>query len=287
MDIYMDTFTRFGESLLARGLSPSTADIYLGHLRRFLSWVEGTYGSSDLALVTPLDVADYKRYLQNKNRKPSTVNNALDAIGSFFAWAKEAGVVQSDPSRGIKRLKEQKNAPRWLDRKEVGALFRAVQSYGNSKERALMILLYHTGLRVSEAVSLKVADVVIRERSGFVCVRCGKGGKYREVPLNVTVRNFLADYLKDLQGDWLFPGKNGPMTRRAAEKALAKFARLAGIEATPHRLRHTFCKKLVDEGESLDRIAALAGHENLNTTSRYTRPGLADLGAAVEKLAWE
>ena len=287
MNINMDTITRFSESLLAKGLSPGTADIYLGHLRRFLSWVEGTYGSSDLALVTPLDVADYKRYLQNKNRKPATVNNALDAIGSFFAWAKEAGIVQSDPSRGVKRLKEQKNAPRWLDRREVGALFRAVQKYGSSKEQVLMMLLYHAGLRVSEAVSLKAADVVIRERSGYVCVRCGKGGKYREVPLNVTARSVLAEYIKEIYSGWLFPGKNGPMTRRAAEKALAKFARLARIEATPHQLRHTFCKKLVDEGVSLDKVAALAGHENLNTTSRYTRPGLADLGAAVEKLAWE
>lgn len=104
--------TNYKNHLLGRGLSTGTVDVYLGHLNRFLSWVEGTYSSSDLALVTPLDVADYKRYLQNKNLKPSTVNNALDAIGSFFAWAKEAGLVQANPSQGIKRLKEQRKAPR-------------------------------------------------------------------------------------------------------------------------------------------------------------------------------
>jgi integrase/recombinase XerC len=284
----MDILTSFKNSLLARGLSPGTAEIYSGHLRRFFTWVEGTYGEPDPAAVTPLDVADYKRHLQNKNRKPATVNNALDAIGSFFAWAREAGIVQADPTEGVKRLPEQKPVPKWLSRRELGALVRAVQKYGSRRDQALVTLLLHTGLRVSEAVSLRVQDVVIRERSGHVVVRQGKGGKYREVPLNATARRIIGEYMAGLSGDWLFPGKNGgPMTRRAAEKALAKYARLAGVEATPHRLRHTFCKMLVDAGESLDRVAVLAGHENMNTTARYTRPGRADLEAAVEKIAWE
>lgn len=283
----MDTMTNFENYLLGRGLSPGTAAIYLGNLRRFFSWVEGTYGDFDPAAVTPLDVADYRRHLQSKNRKPATVNNALDAIGSFFAWAKGAGLVQADPTEGVKRLKEQKGAPKWLSRREVGTLVRAAQKYGSKKEQALVMILLHTGLRVSEAVSLKTTDVVIRERSGHVAVRRGKGGKYREVPLNATVRRILAEYMADLRGEWVFPGKSGPMTRRAVEKALTKYARLSRVEVTPHRLRHTFCKMLADAGEGLDRIAMLAGHENLNTTSRYTRPGRADLEAAVEKLAWE
>jgi len=283
----MDILTSFQNHLLGRGLSPGTVTIYLGHLRRFSSWVEGTYGDFDPAAVTPLDVADYRRHLQGRNRKPATVNNALDALGSFFTFAQEAGLVQTDPTEGVKRLKEQKSAPKWLSRREVGALVRVVQKYGNKKEQALVALLLHTGLRVSEAVSLGAADVIIRERSGYVVVRRGKGGKYREVPLNVTARRVLGEYLSDLKGEWLFPGKSGPMTRRAAEKVLAKFARLSGVEVTPHRLRHTFCKMLADAGEGLDRIAMLAGHENLNTTSRYTRLGMADLEAAVEKLAWE
>ncbi|MCL6448229.1 MAG: tyrosine-type recombinase/integrase [Armatimonadetes bacterium] len=283
----MDMLANFENYLLGRGLSPGTAANYLGHLRRFFSWVEGTYGEPDPAAVTPLDVADYKRRLQNKGRKPSSVNNALDAIASFFSWAKKAGLVQADPAEGVKRLPEQKQPPKWLSRRELGALIRAVQRYGSKKDQALVMLLLHTGLRVSEAVSLRAQDVVIRDRSGHVAVHRGKGGKYREVPLNATVRRVLAEYLADLQGEWVFPGKNGPMTRRAAEKALEKYGRLAGVEVTPHRLRHTFCKMLADAGEGLDRIAMLAGHESIGTTARYTRPGRADLEAAVEKIAWE
>ncbi len=283
----MEVLTRFENHLLARGLSAGTVSVYLGHLRRFFSWLEGTYGEADVKAVTPLDVADYRRCLKEKNRKPAAVNNALAAVSSFFAWAKAAGLAEADPTEGAKRVPEQKPAPKWLDRRELGALVRAVQKHGSKKDQALIALLLHTGLRISEAVSLKKDDVVIRERSGWVAVRSGKGGKYREVPLNATVRRVLGEYLSGLDGEWLFPGKNGPMTRRAAEKAVAKYARIAGVDATPHSFRHTFCKMLVDAGESLDRVAALAGHENLNTTARYTRPGKTDLEAAVEKLAWE
>lgn len=77
------------------------------------------------------------------------------------------------------------------------------------------------------------------------------------------------------------------MASRTAERVLEKFSGMAELKVTPHQLRHTFCKMLLDAGESIDRVAALAGHENLNTTARYTRPSSQDLERAVEKLAWE
>ncbi|MGB9791896.1 MAG: tyrosine-type recombinase/integrase [Thermacetogeniaceae bacterium] len=279
--------TGFENYLLGRGFSPGTAEVYICHLRQFSAWLEGTYGTADVKAVTPLDVADYRRWLQGRGMKPASINNALAAISSFFAWAKAEGLAESDPTEGVKRLPEQKPAPKWLERRELGAIVRAVQKYGSRRDQALLSLLLHTGLRVSEAVSLKTADVVIRERSGWVIVRSGKGGKYREVPLNATARRILGEYLDEISSEWLFPGKNGHMTRRAAEKIVAKYARIAGVDATPHSFRHTFCKMLVDAGESLDRVAVLAGHGNLNTTARYTRPGRTDLEKAVEKIAWE
>ncbi|ACA59297.1 phage integrase family protein [Candidatus Desulforudis audaxviator MP104C] len=286
--MHAGTLNDFQNHLLGRGLAPATAGVYLGHVRRFLAWVEGTHGEADVAAVTSLDVADYRRHLL-KDRKPATVNNALDALSSFFAWAKDAGLVQADPTDGVRRAQEERGAPRWLTRREVGALVRAVQKHGSKRDQALVTLLLHTGLRVSEAVGLKTQDAVIRERSGHVIVRRGKGEKYREVPLNVTARKALQDWLAAHPGGpWLFPGRGeAPLTRWAAEKMFAKLGRLAGVEVTPHKLRHTFCKMLVDAGESLDRVAVLAGHANLNTTARYTRPGVQDLERAVEKLAWE
>ncbi len=280
----------FLDHLKARGLSVQTVGTYAAAVRAFAKWWEGTGGEAfDPASVSSLDVADYRRHLLNKNRKPATVNLHLDALSSFFAWAVSAGLAPVDPTEGVRRVPGQKSSPRWLARRELGALVRAVQKHGAPRDRALVALLLHAGLRVSEAVSLKVQDAVIRERSGHVAVRRGKGEKYREVPLNATARKMIQEWLDGHPGgEYLFPGRNGgPMTPRAVQKRLKELARLAGVEVTPHKLRHTFCKMLVDAGESLDQVAMLAGHANLNTTARYTRPGVQDLERAVEKLAWE
>jgi len=212
---------------------------YITTLRRFVGWIEQAYGEFDTTAITPLDIADYRRQLIDIGRKPATVNHAFDVLNSFFTWANAEGIIQVNPTNGIKRVQEQKNAPRWLDRRELGALVRAVQKYGKDREQALVMILLHTGLRVSEVVSLKHEDVIIRERSGFVRVRHGKGDKYREVPLNVTVRRALNGYVNEMNSEWLFPGQRGGyITTRTAENILARCGRQAGVEVTPHMLRN-------------------------------------------------
>lgn len=284
-----DLVRRFSAHLHGRGCSARTVRSYSSVLRAFARWCEGTWGTPfDPAAVSPLDVADYKRHLLNRNRRPATVNLHLDALSSFFAWAVSERMLSSDPTDGVRRLPEGKSAPRWLARRDLGALIRAAQKYGTSRDRALLALLLHAGLRVSEAVNLKVQDILLRERSGRVIIRRGKGEKCREVPLNTTARRMLGEWLNDHPGgDYLFPGRSGPVTARTVQVRLGELGRLAGVEVTPHRLRHTFCKMLVDAGESLDRVAMLAGHTNLNTTARYTMPSLDDLERSVESLAWE
>ncbi len=284
----MEILGNYKTYLQGRGLSPRTISSYLSTLLRFTKWIEQTYGQFDATAVTPLNVADFRRQLAEKNKKPATINHALDVVNSFFTWAHADGIVSLNPTSGIKRVQEQKNAPRWLDRRELGALIRAVQKYGKERDIVLIMILLHAGLRVSEAVALRLEDIVLRERSGFVRVWEGKGGKYREVPLNITVRRVLEGYMNGAGEGWLFPGRrDGHITSRAAENVLSRYGRLAGINITPHMLRHTFGKMLVDAGESLDRVAALMGHANLNTTARYTRPSVQDLEQAVAKLAWD
>jgi integrase/recombinase XerC len=281
----------FATGLRARGLSEKSVGSYVGQVRRFAVWYEETCGQFDPAAVTQLDVAEYRRWMQAKGCKPATVNLALVALGRFFSWAVEEGICSFNPAAGVKRVPEQVSGPRWLDRRAVGALMRAVMRYGTARDRVLIMLLLHTGLRVSEACGLRVDDVEIRERSGRVRVRHGKGGKYREVPLNVTIRKVLKEYLESHHpgGEWLFLNRYGErLNERSAERVVRKYAALAGLEGvTVHTLRHTFCKMLVDAGESLDRVAALAGHANLNTTARYTKPSFTDLEKAVARLAWE
>ncbi|RPF49622.1 integrase/recombinase XerC [Thermodesulfitimonas autotrophica] len=284
-----DCLTGFKLHLLGRGLATGTVKAYLTCLGCFASWWGRTTGEPfNPAAVTELDVADYRRHLQNRKRKPATVKLHLDVLSAFFTWACKSGLAQANPAEEVKRPAREAPPPRWLDRREVAALARSVQKHGTARDRALFTLLLHAGLRISEALSLKTQDIVIRDRSGHVKVRQGKGGTYREVPLNATARKILSEYMKDVSGGWLFPGRNGSsMTPRAAQKRLKELGRLAGVDVTPHKLRHTFCKMLVDAGESLDRVALLAGHASLDTTAVYTKPGRTDLEKAVEKLSWE
>ena len=133
-----------------------------------------------------------------------------------------------------------------------------------------------------------MADLTISERAGELTVRSGKGGKYRQVPLNAEVRRALKEYF-DVQpkmaGDRVFLGQRGPLNENAVRRVVAKYARRVGLEdVTPHTLRHSFGRHALDAGVDLVTVATLLGHEDLKTTAIYTRPSQEDLVAAVDRL---
>lgn len=152
------------------------------------------------------------------------------------------------------------------------------------------MLMLHTGLRVSEVSNLHTGDVSISPRKGEVMVRGGKGEKFRSVPLNSNVRKAIKAYLSvrpEVDHDHVFVGQKGERLRPPGIYYLVrKYAYEARIEnISPHTLRHTFGKNLIDAGVSLDRVATLLGHSSLNTTRIYTVPSQADLQDAVESIA--
>jgi integrase/recombinase XerD len=277
----------FKGHLQKKDFSGETIRAYLGDLRKFMGWYRGTEGALPQAhAVGPLDIAEFKRYLLSKNQKPSTINRALIALSSFFNW------LQIDnPAAGVKSVPEVKTAPKSLGRKEMLSLVRTVGASENPRDLAIVTLLLHTGIRVSELCGLVPEDIFIKKRSGYLVVRSGKGNKRRKVPLNSTVRSALQKWLQTRgnKSGALFTGKRSDsLSPRAVEYLLQKYSLKAGLEkVTPHTLRHTFCKSLIDAGESIDRVAVLAGHENLNTTSKYTRATEKDLQKSVERLSWE
>ena len=128
--------------------------------------------------------------------------------------------------------------------------------------------------------------IKITTRKGRLIVRSGKGSKRREIPLNKDARKALKDLnYSQNQGQFeaVFMGQRGPMTPRGVESMFRKYVAHTELdEVTPHKLRHTFCKNLIDAGVSLEKVAMLAGHENLETTRRYCSPSNHDLEAAVE-----
>jgi integrase/recombinase XerC len=237
-----------------------------------------------------LDVVEYRGWLQARGAAPATVNRKLAALRRFFGWLAGRGAIPDNPAAGVRPVKAAEGlAPRWLTRREQAALMRAVREKGSARDEAIVGLLLHAGLRAGELCALRREDLLIGERSGKVIVRAGKGNRYREVPLNGTVRKILQRWLEQNPDGALFPNRRGePMSARSVYEIVNGYAYRARLgKIGPHVLRHTFCKNLLDMGVPMDRVAALAGHGRLEVTRRYTAPGELDLQAAVEKIAWE
>ena len=286
----------FRDHLRASGRADRSIASYVGEARRFAEWAAAKYGEFRPASVSALDVVEYREYLQSlKGHKggpmsPASVNKALAGLRVFFGWLASTGQVRENPAAGIKNaVVGGAPAPRWLDRRQQAALVHAVQDGGNLRDMAIFGLMLHAGLRIGEVCALERGDIEISERKGLVRVRRGKGNKYREVPLNKTVRKMLAAWLEKNPDGPLFPNRYGKsLGVFGVEKLFKEYAYRAKLEnVTPHTLRHTFCKNLIDMGVPIDQVAMLAGHSGLDTTKRYTAPSMADLQAAVDKVAWE
>lgn len=283
-DNFTEVLERFEAHLLSSDRGRS-ARSYLGDVKGFASWFSAR---GPVLAATPLDIADYRSHLQQEGKKPSTVNRALTSLRVFFAWAAAERLIPDSPPEGIRPVAAVETAPRWLSRQEQAALMRAVRAGGSTRDEVIITLLLHTGIRVGELVKLERSDIEISERSGKLTVRAGKGNKYREVPLNRTARKVLAGWLEQNPSGPLFPNRyGGAVSERAVHALVSEYAYRVKIKASPHALRHTFCKNLVDAGVPLDRVAAIAGHSKLDITRRYTTPSFADLQEAAERVNWE
>lgn len=268
---------------------------YIGDIQKFGNWLMKKYGSFNPGAVTPLDLVEYRRYLQENGgrkggeAKPSTVNRALISLKIFFAWLVDNQEIKDNPVGGIKPVAVAAAlSPKWLDRNEQNRFFREVRE-ASTRDEAIVGLMLHVGLRVSEVCALSRDDLQIGERAGKAIVRHGKGNKYREVPLNATMRRILERWLEDNPEEPLFPNNHGrPISARGVRHLISEYAYKAKLEGvSPHTFRHTFCKTQIDMGTPIDQVAMMAGHSSLDITKRYTAPTMADLQTAVERAAWE
>lgn len=289
-----DDIAAFLLDLARQEVSANTLRNYQADLAGFARWfTETNQEPFEARAVTPTDVRDYKAHLVAvKHRAPATVNRRLAALRRFFGWAKGAGCIAELPTETVKDLPSARRSPKSLEKRDVDRLIRKAQQGGRKRDLAIVLLLRHTGLRVGELSALRLDDIDSSERKGSVTVRSGKGQKYRVVPLNADVRRAIAQYLEvrpKVVDDHLFIGQRGGLLKeQAIQLVVAKYARQAGLEdVTPHTLRHSFAKHLLDEGVDLVTVSALLGHESLQTTAIYTQPSPRDLERAVQKLEWE
>ncbi len=286
--------------------SESTRKYYRRNTKSFAAhWEEMTQETFDLVQVTSRDLRNYRDYLQGERRlRVGTIEKKFAPLRFAFKQALRKRWIETNPMEGIKRLKQSQAVPRSLSKIELAALMRTIQKELENalrhhpvrwrtyrRDASLVIFLLNTGVRVQEACDVRLDDIRLSERKGSLLVRKGKGRKERRVPLNTHARQALQEWLAvrpDSETTHLWTtveqGSN-PLSKRSVQRILARYKELAGLERlSPHICRHSFSKHLVDEKVSLEKVAKLLGHENLNTTKIYIAPSDEDLAQAVEAL---
>lgn len=244
-----------------RGYSPVTIKHYLGH-------VEGLtrYFSKSPELLDIDEIREYLHYcIMEKHLSEGTVNNIYSAIKFLF----EKTLERDWKVEKVSRIKEGRKLPAVLSQSEVKAILDATK---NLKHRALLMTIYASGLRVSEAANLKVTDIDSKNMQIFVDQ--GKGKKDRYTILSKSNLEVLRKYWKRYQPKtYLFPGENpeGPISVRSIQKVFAAAKEKAGIKkkASVHTLRHSFATHLLDAGTDICYIQKLLGHTDINTTTIY------------------
>jgi integrase/recombinase XerC len=293
-----DRLTSFLASLRAEDLSPRTVDGYRLDLLAVSRWYRESRGTElRWEALASTDLISYRQHLASVERlRPATVNRRLQALRRFCHWAQEHKILKADPGEAVKSVRvTQRGRPHGLEEPEVHALLRVAGESGHGHARrnyALVQFLLQTGLRISEAAALCFADLKLRERSGSVRVRQGKGRKEREVPLNASARRALRAYLEPRgalrpEAPLFLSGRGGPMAVRSIQNLIAQLARRAKItrvRVSPHTLRHTFALHYLRQNPGkLVELASLLGHESLDTTALYTRPSIDDLAEDLER----
>jgi len=292
----MERFSRFLRS--ERNASPETVRAYIREVADLLDFLEGDPGEvapgAGWGGVTPGDLRGYLA-ARFPGRTGATVARKIAAVRSFFSFLEEQGEVRGNPAVGLTSPRREVRLPGFLPVDEMLDLLRASQPPGwrGSRNTAILELLYSSGLRVGELVSLRKRDLSPGE--GTVRVT-GKGRKTRVVPVGEQAGRALAGYLADCphpdppgagEGDApLFRNaRGGALTARSVARILARSLETAGIgrRLSPHGIRHSFATHLLESGADLRAIQEMLGHASLSTTQRYARVNISHLVRAYEE----
>ncbi len=271
--------TRFIDAVwMERGLSSNTLAAYRADLTALSRWLAER--GIDIAKTTRADLMDFIAFRVEAGARPRSTARQLSSFRRFFRHLVREGALRDDPTAQIAMPKIGRSLPRSLSEEEVESLLNAPaigDPLGN-RDRAMLEVLYATGLRVSELVSLKHGQVNLNQ--GVLRV-VGKGNRERLIPLgeeavrwlNEFVRGPRNEILLDRTTDYLFPTRRGDrMTRQAFWHIIKRYARKAGVERdlSPHTLRHAFATHLLNHGADLRVVQMLLGHSDLSTTQIYT-----------------
>ena len=282
----------FNRFLAEHDFAPDTHRAFVQDVRKFARWFSSS-NREPFAVdrVTVRDITDFRDHLRrDQGQAVATVNRCLVTIRRFFGWLVEQGVLTANPAKKVKELRRQPLGPKGLERSQVRRLPREIELRQDIRANAIFSLMLYTGCRVSDLVNLELPDLIIGDRSGSVVFRIGKGGKQRSVPLPLPARQVLQAYLDTrptVPSTNVFIGERGSLTDRGVRALCDKYSAIIGIKLHPHLFRHTMAHQfLVDNGNDFVSLAQILGHENLNTTGRYSQRNEQQLGEAAERLTY-
>jgi len=271
-----------------RGLAASTVQAYA---RDLASLVE-TIGLGDLDRVDRPALVRHMERMAASGRAASTRARALSAIGQWLAFLRREGVYAADPMADLDRPRGVRRVPRVLSVAEVSALLEAPgEDAIGIRDRAMLETLYAGGLRVSELVTLRLADLQLAAR---VCRVFGKGRRERLAPLGEPAVARIEAYLECVRPLWadesggpaevFLSARGRSLTRQAVWYRIRHYARVAGVRGhvTPHRLRHSFATHLLEGGADLRVVQELLGHADIGTTEIYTHVSRERLARLVD-----
>ena len=271
-----DAVNLFAQYLLVeKGLSNKTVEAYTTDLKLFFTFFKDKKDTSDLG---PYDLNSFMLYGASIGRRPSTTLRRAASIKHFYLFLKKDGYY-NDEIPEVEAPKKEKMLPTYLSVEEVELLLNApnMKSPSGIRDRAMLELMYASGLRVSELLLLEKANINLKK--GIVII-FGKGAKERKVPIGDFALEYIVKYLNEVRGKfhgadskYLFLNKNGkPLSRVYFFKQIRKYASEVGINKviSPHTLRHCFATHLLEGGAQLRTVQEMLGHSNIATTQIYT-----------------
>ena len=258
--------------------SVNTVFSYLRDIRQFSAWLQSTEGT-DLMNATQLNISDYLTHLERDGRSAATVSRSLASLKNFYAYVVSSGFMETSPVTGDIRVERgEKKLPQILTGKEVELLLSQPTSADPKglRDKAMLEVMYATGIRVSELIELDVTNVNLE----LGIIKCNGSKKTRLIPLYPAALKALSVYMNEVRDTMvaepdeqaLFVNIGGArMSRQGFWKILKHYQQTAQIskEITPHTLRHSFAVHLLENGADLNSVQELMGHSDISSTQMY------------------
>lgn len=278
MEQWLEDFSHYLS--VEKGLAENTLDSYRRDLKKFLSFLQREKIFNPAVINREL-ITRYLLELKQTNHAASTISRNIASIRSFYNFLVSEGLIDENPAQQLETPRIEKKLPRVLTTKEVDRLLcqPKVNDHNGLRDKAMLELLYASGIRVSELVSLNAVD--FNPEVGYLRCR-GKGMKERIVPIGSMAVNYVQEYLhncrlrliKKNEEKALFVNHHGRrLTRQGFWKILKKYAQKSKItgDITPHTLRHSFATHLLENGADLRSVQEMLGHSDISTTQIYTQ----------------